>query len=39
MARALLVADENVLDLVLLENRVVNRKDRAARIAENVLDP
>ena len=34
---ALLVADEDVLDLLLLEDLVVDRKYRAARIAENVL--
>jgi hypothetical protein len=36
--RALLVADEHVLDLVLLEELVVDVEDRAARIAEDVLD-
>ncbi len=37
MARALLVAHENVLDLVLLEKLIVDRKDRTARIAEDML--
>ena len=36
--RALLVAHEDVLDLVLLEELVVDVEDRAARIAEDVLD-
>ncbi|CAM5201017.1 hypothetical protein BTHI11S_04833 [Bosea thiooxidans] len=36
--RTLLVADEHVLDLVLLENGVVNREYGAARITEQVLD-
>ena len=35
---ALLVAHEHVLDLVLLEELVVDVEDRAARIAEDVLD-
>jgi hypothetical protein len=35
----LLVADEHVLDGVLMEERVIDRKHRAARIAEHVLDP
>ena len=35
---ALLVAHEDVLDLVLLEQLVVDVEDRAARIAEDVLD-
>ena len=38
MAGALLVADEDVLDVVLLEQLVIDRKDRAARIAEQVQD-
>ena len=38
MRRPLLVAHQNVLDLVLLEKLVVDEKDRAARIAEDVLD-
>ncbi|ENN87686.1 hypothetical protein RHSP_45851 [Rhizobium freirei PRF 81] len=38
MAGALLVADENVLDVVLLEDLVIDRKHRAARITENVFD-
>ncbi len=36
--RALLVPDEHVLDLVLLEQLVVDVEDRAARVAEDVLD-
>ena len=36
--RALLVAHQHVLDLVLLEELVVDVEDRAARIAEDVLD-
>ena len=39
MDRALLVADQHVLDLVLVEQRIVDRQHRAARIAEEVLDP
>ncbi len=35
---ALLVPDQDVLDLVLLEDLVVDRKHRAAGIAKNVLD-
>ena len=38
MAGALLVAHQNVLDLALLENLVIDRKHRAAGIAEEVLD-
>ena len=38
MAGALLVADQDVLDLVLLEDLVIDRQHRAARIAENMLD-
>ena len=38
MRGALLVAHENVLDLLLLEDLVIDRQDRAAGIAENVLD-
>src|ERR1700741_3155707 len=38
VAGALLVPDQNVLDLVLLEDLVIDRKHRAARIAEDVLD-
>ncbi len=38
MHRALLVAHQDVLDLVLLEQRVVDRQHGAARIAEQVLD-
>ena len=35
--RALLVAHQDVLDHLLLEDRVVDRQHRAARIAEDVL--
>ena len=38
MARALLMANEDVLDGLLLENLVIDRQHRAARITENVLD-
>ena len=38
VAGALLVADEDVLDLVLLDDLVVDRQARPARIAEDVLD-
>ena len=38
MHGALLVAHQDVLHLVLLEQRVVDRQHRAAGIAENVLD-
>ena len=38
MSRPLLVADENVLHRVLLEKLVINRQDRAAGIAEQMLD-
>ena len=38
VSRALLVAHQDVLQLVLLEDRVVDRKYRAARITEDVLD-
>ena len=38
MRRALLVAHENVADLVLMEDRVVDRQHRAAGIAEDELD-
>jgi hypothetical protein len=34
----LLVANQNMLDLILLEQRVINVKDRPARIAEYVFD-
>ena len=34
----LLVADQNVLDLILLEQFVVNEKDGTARITEDVFD-
>ena len=36
--RALLVPHQDVLDLLLLEQRVVDRQHRAAGIAEQVLD-
>ena len=39
MARALLVTHQDVLDIALLENLVIDRKHRAARIPEDVLDP
>ncbi len=39
MRRALLVADENVLHLLLLEDLVIDRQDSTARIAEYMLDP
>ena len=38
MHRALLVADEHVLDLVLVEERIVDRQHGAAGITEDVLD-
>src|SRR5690606_1243049 len=38
VARPLLVAHEDVLDLFLLEQLVIDRKDRAARIAEEMRD-
>ena len=38
MAGALLVADEDVLDLVLLDDLVIDRQDGAAGIAEDMLD-
>src|SRR3954467_15865592 len=38
MAGALLVPHQNVLDFALLENLVIDRKHRAAGIAEHVLD-
>ena len=38
MRRALLVAHENMLHLLLMEEHVIDRKDRAARIAEQNLD-
>ena len=37
--RALLVPHQDVLHLVLLEHRIVDRQRRAAGIAEDVLDP
>jgi hypothetical protein len=39
MAGALFVAHQDVLDILLLEDLVIDRKHRAARIAENVLHP
>ena len=39
MDRALLVAHQHVLHLVLLEELVVDEKHRAAGVAEHVLDP
>ena len=38
MHRALLVAHQDVADLLLLEQRVIDRQHRAARIAEKMLD-
>ncbi len=38
MRRALLMAHENVLDLLLVKKNVIDRKDRAARITEENLD-
>ena len=38
VSRALLVADEDVAKLVLVEDGVVDRQHRAARIAEDHLD-
>ena len=38
MDRALLVANQNVADLLLLEDRVVDRQHRSAGIAEQHLD-
>ena len=38
VAGALLVADQDVLDVVLLENLVIDRKHGAAGIAEQMLD-
>jgi carbamate kinase len=38
MGRPLLVADQDVLDLVLLVEGVVDMQRRAARIAENMFD-
>ena len=38
MHRALLVTDEDVAHLVLVEERIVDRKDRAARITEDMVD-
>src|SRR5258708_5269795 len=38
VAGALLVSDQNVLDFALLENLVIDRKHRAAGIAEDMLD-
>ena len=39
VGRGLFVADEDVLDRRVLEKRVVDRKHRAARIAEHRIDP
>ena len=38
MARALLVTNQDVLDVVLLEDLVIDRKHGPAGIAEDVLD-
>jgi hypothetical protein len=39
MHGSLFVPHQDVLKLVLLEDFVVDEKDRSARISENVLDP
>ena len=39
MGRPLLVAHQDVLHLLLLEDLVIDRQHRAAGIAENMLDP
>ena len=39
MRRALFMADEDVLDLLLLEERVIDRQHGAAGIAEHMFDP
>ena len=39
MGGTLLMADEDVLHLLLLENLVIDRKHGAARIPEDMLDP
>jgi hypothetical protein len=38
MACALLVTHQDVADLLLLEKLVIDRQDRAARLAENRVD-
>ena len=38
MRRAAFLADEDVADALLLEQRIVDREDGAARIAEHDLD-
>jgi hypothetical protein len=38
MDRTLLVPDEHMLDLLLLEERVIDRQHRTAGIAEEMLD-
>ena len=38
MAGALLVTDEDMLDIVLLDDLVIDRQDGAAGITEDVLD-
>ena len=38
MRRTLLVPNQDVLQLVLLEQRIIDREHRAARIAENGVD-
>jgi hypothetical protein len=39
MSRSGLVADEDVADLFMLEQRVVDRQHRAAGVAEDIFDP
>ena len=38
MDRRLFVTDKNVLDLVLLEQLIIKKQNRAARIAEDIID-
>jgi len=38
MHGTLFVSDQNMLDLILFEQLVINEKNRAARITENVLN-
>jgi hypothetical protein len=39
MNRALLVAHQDVAKLVLVEQLVIDRQHRSARVAEDMLDP